>query len=158
MVIAIIPRFFFGQKPARADGRKQKGPPSFRGRAKEKNSKCGLAVVANGFHWTAFFGFLAAAFFLGGLGLFAHNGITAVFVAAEIIGGGFAAQVAVNALGVHEIFSGHVLWVSICWISHKILFVAKTTAKIMASRRREASPNSIGTEIYSRSIWSPSPR
>jgi hypothetical protein len=80
-----------------------------------------LAVVADGFDGAAFHGFFAARFFVGRGRLLVNERIAAVVVALEIIRGGFAAQVAVNALVVHVVFARNVFGVFICCVCHKNL-------------------------------------
>jgi hypothetical protein len=46
--------------------------------------------------------------------------ISTVLVPFEIVRRGFAAQVTVNALVVHVVFTGDVFGVFICGVSHKI--------------------------------------
>ena len=83
-------------------------------------AKAGSTVVADRFDRTTFLGFLAAGFLVGARRLLVNEGITAVIVALEIVRRRLAAQVAINALVVHVIFSSHVLGIFICDISHKI--------------------------------------
>jgi hypothetical protein len=78
------------------------------------------AIVADCFHRASLLGFLAKRFLLGSGGLLENVGIPAVVVASKVRGRGFAAQVAINALIVHVIFSGRILGVSVCNISHTI--------------------------------------
>ncbi|HEY2081922.1 MAG TPA: pyruvate kinase, partial [Verrucomicrobiae bacterium] len=57
--------------------------------------------------------------------------MTAVVVPFEIIRRGFAAQIAVNALVVHVVFTGVILRIFICYISHKInLFRSRNMAAL----------------------------
>jgi hypothetical protein len=55
--------------------------------------------------------------------LFEDVGIAAVFVPGEIGRSGFATQIAVDALIVHEVFAGNIVGIFVCDVSHKI-FVA----------------------------------
>jgi hypothetical protein len=80
-------------------------------------------VVADGFHWAGFLGFLAAGFFVRGGRLLVNEGVTPVVIALEIVRRRFPAQVAINALVVHVVFAGNVFSVFICSVSHKILLV-----------------------------------
>jgi hypothetical protein len=57
-----------------------------------------FAIVADGFDWTSFHGFLAKRLLLRGGRLLKYIGVAAVVAAREISGCGFPAQVAVNAL------------------------------------------------------------
>src|SRR5262249_38828954 len=82
------------------------------------------AVVADGFDRAAFLGFLAPGFLLWRFGLLVNVRITAVLIALKVIRRRFAAQVAVNALVVHVVFSGYVDFVFVCQVSHKFFFVA----------------------------------
>ena len=77
------------------------------------------AVVADGLDRAAFLGFLALAFFLGGFRLLVDEGIAAVVVALEVVGGGFAAEVAVDALVVDVELATGVFGVAICVVSHR---------------------------------------
>jgi hypothetical protein len=56
--------------------------------------------------------------FLVVLGLFVHVGISLVFGTGEIVGGGFAAQVAVNALAVHIKFPRNVGTILVVFVCH----------------------------------------
>src|SRR5258708_39262945 len=78
------------------------------------------AVVADGFDGAAFLGFFAAGFFVRILRLLVNERITAVVVAFEIVGRGFAAQITVDALVVHVVLSAGIFGIFICYISHKI--------------------------------------
>jgi hypothetical protein len=78
-------------------------------------------IVANGLDGTAFLSFLALGLFLGRCGLLGDVSVTAILVASEIVGGRFAAQVAINALVVHEKFARHVFRIFICDVSHKMI-------------------------------------
>src|SRR5260221_453457 len=76
------------------------------GRQRERQSRFGTssplsAVIANGLDRAALLGFSAAGFFFRRLGLLIDVGVTAVFIALEIVRRGFAAQVAINALIIH---------------------------------------------------------
>jgi hypothetical protein len=77
------------------------------------------AVVADGFDRAAFLGFLAAGFLVGILRLLEDKGVTSVVVAFEIVGSGFAAEIAVNALIVHVKFAACVFGIFVCYVSHK---------------------------------------
>ena len=79
------------------------------------------AVVANGFDGAAFLGFLASRLFVRIFGLLVNERIAAVVVSLEIVGGSFAAEIAVNALIVHVVFAGRVFGIFICNVSHKII-------------------------------------
>jgi hypothetical protein len=78
-------------------------------------------VVADGFDGTAFFRFFATRFFFGRRGLLVDEGVAAVVIALEIVRGGFAAKITVNALVVHVVFAGNIFGVFICDVSHKII-------------------------------------
>jgi hypothetical protein len=79
------------------------------------------AVVADGFHGAAFLGFVAALFLVGRGRLLVNEGVTAVFVALEIVRGRLAAQVTVNALVVHVEFAGDVFGVFVSSVSHNFI-------------------------------------
>jgi len=64
---------------------------------KSKNYSA-FAVIADGLNRAAFHGFLATRFSSGDAGCLLNVGITAVIAAGEVVGRGFAAQVAINAL------------------------------------------------------------
>ena len=83
-----------------------------------KNRVKESGVVADGFHRTAFLGLLAAGFLVRRGGLLVNEGITSVVVAFKVVRSGFAAQIAVNALVVHVIFSCNVFGISVCYVSH----------------------------------------
>src|SRR5437588_10537300 len=76
------------------------------------------SVIADGFDWTSFHRFLAERLFLGSLRLFINVGVAAVVVAFEIGRGGFAAQIAVDALIVDIEFSRYVLGVFVRSVGH----------------------------------------
>jgi hypothetical protein len=76
-------------------------------------------VIANRFNRTAFLGFFATGFFVRGGRLFVDEGIAAIVIAFEIVRGGFAAEIAVDALVVHVIFTGNVFRIFVCDVSHK---------------------------------------
>src|SRR5262249_28477157 len=68
---------------------------------------------------TAFLCFFATGVLLGVFRLFIDEGITAIIVAFEIIGGGFTAKVAVDALVIDVIFAAGVFRVPVSRVSHK---------------------------------------
>ena len=80
------------------------------------------AVVAYSFDRATFFGFFAAGFFFGGLGLFEHVGVTAVIIPLEIVRSGLAAQIAIDALVIDVIFAAGVFGVSVRCVSHKFAY------------------------------------
>ena len=82
-----------------------------------------LAVATNRFDRAAFHGFLALRFFVGRGRLFEDERISSVIIARVIGRGSFPAQVTINALIVHVVFSGHVFWILICDVSHKFLLL-----------------------------------
>jgi hypothetical protein len=81
------------------------------------------SVVADRLDGAAFLGFLAARFFFGRRGLLENVRVTAVLVALEIIGCGFAAQIAIYALVINEVFTRDVLRIFISSVSHKMINV-----------------------------------
>lgn len=78
----------------------------------------GSTVVSDGLHRAAFHGFLAGGFFFGARRLLHDVGVTAVIPTCEILRGGFAAQVAVDALIVDEVFARDVFGIPVCNVSH----------------------------------------
>jgi hypothetical protein len=82
-----------------------------------------FAIVADGFDWTSFHGFLAKCLLLRGDRLPKHVGVAGAVAAREISGCGFPAQVAVNALVIDVKFSGHVFRVFIGNVGHRFSFV-----------------------------------
>src|ERR1043166_7448959 len=72
------------------------------------------AVIADCFDRATFHRFLAKGFFFRALRLFVNVGMPAVIVALEIGGGGFTAQIAVDALIIDKKFSSYVFGVFIC--------------------------------------------
>jgi hypothetical protein len=76
------------------------------------------AVVADGFDRATFHGFLAQLFLFGRTRLLIDVGIAAVIISAEIAGGGFAAEIAVDALVIDIIFAGNIFGIAVCDISH----------------------------------------
>jgi hypothetical protein len=78
-----------------------------------------FAVVADSFHWAAFFGFFAKGLFFRRRWLFIYEGITTVVTPSEIVWSCFAAQIAVDALIVDVEFAGHVVAVPIRNVCHK---------------------------------------
>jgi hypothetical protein len=52
--------------------------------------------------------------------LFEYERVAAVVVALEIVGRGFAAKIAVNALVINVILARHVVGILVCNVSHKI--------------------------------------
>jgi hypothetical protein len=113
-------------------------------------------VVADGFNRATFLGFLAACLFIGRGRLFIDKGISAVLIAFEIIGRGFAAQVAVNALVVHVVFSRHVFGVFVCYISHKKInlnldygiYGADGKPDLKATRIKDFFTGAIGVMVF----------
>ena len=79
----------------------------------------GSAVVANGLDRAAFHGLFAGGFFFGCGRLLHHVRISAVIPSGVILRSGFAAQVAVDALVVHEVFAWDVLGLPVSNVSHK---------------------------------------
>jgi hypothetical protein len=77
------------------------------------------AIITDRFDRAAFLGFLALGFLVGILRLFREIGVPSIFIALEIIGRGFATQVTINALIVHVVFAGGVLWIFVCLVCHK---------------------------------------
>src|SRR6266404_9746797 len=87
-------------------------------------SHSAFAIVADGFDRTSCHGFLAKRLLLRGGRLLKHIGVAAVVAAREISGGGFPAQVAVNALVIAVKLSGHVVRVFIRNVGHRLSFVS----------------------------------
>ena len=80
---------------------------------------CLSGVVADRFNGAAFFGFFALGFFFGAAGLFVNVGVAAVVAAGEVVGRGFATEVAIDALIVDVKFSRDVVRIFVRDISHK---------------------------------------
>src|SRR6266403_5435430 len=78
-------------------------------------SHSAFAIVADGFDWTSFHGFLAKRLLLRGGRLLQRIGVA---------GSGFPAQVAVNALVIDVKFSGHVSRVFIRNVGHRLSSVS----------------------------------
>jgi hypothetical protein len=72
-----------------------------------------LAVVADRFDRTTFHSFLAGLFFVSASRLLLYEGISPVSVAVEILRGGFAAQIAIDALIIDVEFARDVVCVFI---------------------------------------------
>jgi hypothetical protein len=98
---------------------KKKAPLEAAGPGKSFWMRWLFTIVANGFDRAAFLGFFAKGFFFRGRGLLVNVGVTAVFVAREIGGSSFAAQIAVNALVIDVKFPTSVLGIPVSDISHK---------------------------------------
>src|SRR3989442_10619022 len=81
-----------------------------------------VSVVADGFDRAAFLGFFALRFLFRRARLFIDKRVAAVIVAFEIVGSGFATEVAVDALVIDVKFSGDVFGVSVCDLSHNLRF------------------------------------
>ena len=94
---------------------------AWRGAASES-----LAIVPNCLDRAAFLGLFAAGFFLWIFGLFIDERIAAVVIAFEIIRGGFAAEIAVNALIIDVVFAAGVFWISVRNVSHKVRSLAES--------------------------------
>jgi hypothetical protein len=78
-----------------------------------------IAVVADGFDRAAFLGLFALGLFLRCAGLLIDKRVAAVIVPFEIIGSGFATEVAVDALVIDVKFTRDVFRIPVCNISHK---------------------------------------
>jgi hypothetical protein len=76
------------------------------------------AVFADCFNWAAFHGFFALCGFFVALRLFEDEGVAAVIIAGEIVGCGFPAQIAIDALVIDIKRSGFVVFVSVFEFSH----------------------------------------
>jgi hypothetical protein len=99
----------------------QKSPQRFAAGTAERAGGLG-SVIADGLDRAAFFGFLAAGFFFGRLGLLEKVRVTAVLVTLEIVGCRLAAQVAINALVIDVILARNVFRIFVCSVSHKITY------------------------------------
>jgi hypothetical protein len=95
----------------------QKAPARLAGASAEILKRL-FAIIADGFDRASFFGFLAQRLFFGGGWLFIHVRIAAVFIAREIRGSRFPAQIAINALVIDVILPAGVFWVTVRDISH----------------------------------------
>ena len=92
-----------------------------------------FAVVADGLYWTPFHGLLALRFLFWRGRLFENVGISPIVAAFEISGRGFPAQVAVNALIIHVIFSRHVNRVFVRNVGHRLSFVSCNRAHVISA-------------------------
>ena len=81
------------------------------------------SIITDGLNRTAFFGFLAPCFFFGRRRLLENVRVTAVLIALEIVGRGFAAQIAIYALVINVVFARNVLWIFVSSVSHKNVYV-----------------------------------
>jgi len=77
-----------------------------------------FAVLTDGIDWAAFEGFHALIDIFLGFGLFKDVGVTAIILAGEGSRCGFAAEVAIDALGVHVEFTGDAFGTLIVFVSH----------------------------------------
>lgn len=64
-------------------------------------SRSGRTIVPNGFHRATLFGLFSELLFLRSLRLVKHDAIAIVFITSEYRGRCLAAQVAINAVGIH---------------------------------------------------------
>jgi hypothetical protein len=79
------------------------------------------AVVADGFHGTAFHRFLAKLFLFGRGGLLVNVGVAAIIIAAKIARGGFAAEIAVDTLVIDIELACEVFGIAVSDVSHNNL-------------------------------------
>lgn len=77
-----------------------------------------VAVVADGLDRTAFEGLHAQADFLFGSRLLVDEGVAALVMPSEETGGGFAAEIAINALLIDKEFAADVFRPFVCFVSH----------------------------------------
>ena len=77
-----------------------------------------LTVVSDGLNRAAIHRFLGESLLLGSLRLFEDIAVTAIVIALEIRRSGFATQIAVDALVIHEKFSLNVVAVFVCYVCH----------------------------------------
>src|SRR5262245_21729023 len=75
-------------------------------------------VVTNGLDRAAFHRFLASLLLFWRFRLFLHIAITAFLPTGEVVRRGFAAEVAVNTLVIHEKATGDVLGVAVGDVGH----------------------------------------
>jgi hypothetical protein len=79
-----------------------------------------LTVVADGLDRALFQGILAGLNLIITFGLFADVGVTFVFVPLEIVRRRLAAQITIDAVGIHEPRAVDVVFHFICIVSHGI--------------------------------------
>ena len=77
-----------------------------------------LTVVSDSLDRAAIHRFLGERLLFGSLRLFVDIAVTAIVIALEIRRSGFAAQIAVDALVIHEKFSLNVVAVFVCYVCH----------------------------------------
>jgi len=77
-----------------------------------------LGIVADRFDRAAVHRLLAQRLLLGSFGLFEDEAMTSVIVALEVRGGGFTAQVAIDALVIDIKFSRDIVAVFVCCVCH----------------------------------------
>ena len=77
-----------------------------------------LGVVADRLDGAALHGLLAESLLLGGLGLLVDIGVTAILVALEVGGCGFAAKIAIDALVVAVVGSCDILGILVGYVGH----------------------------------------
>jgi hypothetical protein len=99
---------------------RKKDPQAGRHAGEKRRGLGRVAVIADRFDGATFHGFFTLGFFLGALRLFVNEGEAAIIIALEIVGGGLAAEIAVDALVVDVKFACDVVGVSICDVSHKL--------------------------------------
>jgi hypothetical protein len=80
---------------------------------------CFSPVAADGFDGAGDEGFFAESALLFGRGLFEDVGVAAAVVAREVVWGGVAAHVAVDASSIDVVLTGDVLRDLVAWVSHK---------------------------------------
>ena len=81
-----------------------------------KNQK--LGIVADRLDRAAVHRLLAQRLLLGSFGLLEDEAVSAVVVALEVRGGGFAAQVAIDALVIDIEFARDIVAVFVCCVCH----------------------------------------
>src|ERR1041385_8537108 len=78
------------------------------------------SIIPNCIQRATFLSFFAAGFLLFAFGLLINERVAAIIVAFEIVRGSFAAEIAINALIVHVIFSAGVFGVFVRHVCHRI--------------------------------------
>lgn len=83
-----------------------------------------FSIVSDGLYGTTFHCFFAHGFLLWRFGLLVDVRMASVVITLKICRSGFPAQITVDALIIHVKLACDVLSVSVCGISHSVVFVA----------------------------------
>src|SRR6266404_4163270 len=95
-----------------------------------------LSIIPDRLDRAAFEGFEADCMFFGRFRLFRNIGIAVFVVTGEVIGSGFAAYIAVDALAIDIKLSGLVIRQSVIYFRHKSIYHRSTKAQ----RIKQKSP------------------